>query len=173
MKKLVYLLLVVSIMFSGVVAYAALPYQENIKRVTLYTYDGIYTTRRYVENYSRMENVLKVISDKKETDKTVGEKEKLTNLELSYADGSVKKVVFYGNNIIGVTENGTEVMYEVDYGSDIEATIIAQFSDIKVGSGSESTNGNPQTGDNVLLIGGLLIVTSCVAFIAYRKTRLS
>jgi len=33
MKKIIYLLLVVSIMFCGVIAYAAVPYQENIKRV--------------------------------------------------------------------------------------------------------------------------------------------
>jgi len=172
MKKIIYLLLVVSIMFCGVIAYAAVPYQENIKRVTLYTYDGVYTTRKYVENYSRMENVLKIISDKKQTDKTVEKKEKLTNLELSYTDGSVKKIVFYGNNLIGVTESGNEVIYEVDYGSDVEAAVIAQFSDISVGEGTNNT-GNPQTGDNAMLIGGLLIISSCVAFVAYRKAKLS
>ena len=171
MKKIVYLLLLVVVMFVGVNrVYALLPYQENIKRVTLYTYYGTDGwTRKLVQNYYRMENVLKVISDKKETDKSVDKKDRITNMEFLYNDGSIIKVVFYGNNIIGITENGKEIMYEVDYGSDIEQTIINQFSDIKVGNES----GNPQTGDNGIFIITLLVISSGVALFAYKKQKLS
>lgn len=171
MKKVFCLLLLAVVMFVGINrVYALLPYQENIKRVTLYTYYGTDGwTRKLVQNYYRMENVLKVISDKKETDKSVEKKDRITNMEFLYNDGSIIKVVFYGNNIIGITENGKEIMYEVDYGSDIEQTIINQFSDIKVGNES----GNPQTGDNGLLIITLLLITSTVAVVAYRKQKLS
>lgn len=170
MKKIFCLLLMLTFTFIGITrVYALLPYQENIKRVTLYTYQGVYTTRKLVENHYRIENVLKVISDKKETDKSVEKKDRITNMEFLYNDGSIIKVVFYGNNIIGITENGKEVMYEVDYGSDIEQTIINQFSDIKVGNES----GNPQTGDNGLFIITLLVISSGVALFAYRKQKLS
>lgn len=170
-KYLLLLLVMVAISLVSVNAEELLPYEEGIKSVTLYTYDGVYTTRKIIQNSYRIKNVLRVISDKTETEREDLDSTKKTNLEFEYYNGNKIKVVFYETSLIGVTENGEETIYEVNYDSGCEGTIIEQFSDIIVNKPGETNN--PQTSDNIIVIGALVGITSLIAIVAYRKLKLS
>ena len=174
MKKIKYLLLLLVVFAMGVVSVNAeglLPYEENIKSITLYTYDGVYTTRKIIQNTYRIKNVLEVISDKKEVEREGLDGTKKTNMEFGYYNGNKIKIVFYESNLIGVIENAQETIYEVNYSGNSEETIIGYFSDIVVNKPGETNN--PQTSDNIIIVSALIGIVSIIAIASYRKLKLN
>ena len=178
MKKIGFLILVLVFVVLGVVKVDAteyLPYEKDIKQIQLMRYTGTnkeYWIRKITGNTAVIHNILDVIDDKNEVEKEVVKNNKLTNLELSYTTSNKVTIVFYGDNVIGITENNDEEkIYEVNYNGNIEDKIIDLYSFFTVEG--ENNVSNPSTGDNTLLIISFAIVAAGVAVVAFRKRKLS
>ena len=163
MKKIGYLLLLLvmlTISVFGVNAEELFPYGEEIKNITLYTYDGVYTTKKITGNYETMRTILEVISDKTENEEVELIGDKHTTLELSYYNDDVIIVTFYEANLISVKQDEETKVYDVNYDGNCEETVMALFSDIIVSNENEDNVPSPETSDNIMIIGALALITS-------------
>lgn len=174
MKKIGYLLLLL-VMFTisvvGVNAEELFPYEEGIKNITLYTYDGVYTTRKITGNYGTMRTTLEAISDKTENEEAELTGDKHTKLELSYYNDEMITITFYDSNLISVKQDEETKVYDVNYDGNCEETVIELFSGIIVNKPGETSN--PQTSDNIITVAILVGVACCIAVASYRKLKLS
>ena len=176
MEKFKYLIVAVCLFIGSVfVVNAALPYEENMKSMTLYTYDGVYKTTKITTNHTWMRNVLSIISDKTESEDELTDQERITTVVIDYYDSSnTVTIKCYGNNTI--TIDG--VAYTINYDGDVEQDIINEFSEIIVGNnnGNSTSNGevsNPETSDNIITVLIISVVIASMAFVSYRKRKLS
>lgn len=170
MKKIKYFLVSVFLFVGSIfIVNAALPYEEGMKSMTLYTYDGVYKTTKITENHTWMRNALTIISDKKELGEEITSKDRITTVVIDYYDGiNPVTIKCYGNN--NITIDGKS--YTVNYSGDVEQELINVFSGIIVDNNGKGDVSNPETGDNTIaiLVCGALVLS--VAIVSYRKRKL-
>lgn len=169
MKKFKYLIISLFLFIGSVfIVNAALPYEEGMKSMTLYTYEGVYRTTKITSNHTWMRNVLTIISNKTESEEVITPQEKVTTVVIEYGNGNnAVTIKCYGNNIVTIDEK----VYNINYEGDAEKDIIEAFSGIVINNNGDISN--PETSDNIvtILVVGALIAG--VAIVSYRKRKLN